>query len=329
MSELGESSPPIQVSVVVPVYNSEGCVAELVHRLRVAISASGRSFEILLVNDASSDRSWDRIRETTARVHEVVGINLRRNFGQDCAIMAGLGRARGAAVVIMDDDLQHDPDDVPRLVSMVEQGHDVCCARFDTKRQARWKNFGSWFNGKVANVVLDKPDELYLSPFKALSIQIVREVIKYDGPFPYVDGLILRVTKQVTQVEASHHQRFEGRSNYGLLGSVGVWLRVATGFSLAPLRLATYVGFTFSVIGLLLGLVFAVRRFAAVETPLGWASTMVAILVLGGVQLASIGLIGEYLGRVFLHLNKTPQYVVRDIVAGAPPDGERAPISER
>ncbi|MBN1671891.1 MAG: glycosyltransferase family 2 protein [Kiritimatiellae bacterium] len=300
------------ISIVVPVFNSEACLDELVRRLEPVLGRRPAGGEIILVNDGSHDRSWAAIARLAAEHPVVRGLNLRRNFGQDNAIMAGLREARGSVAVIMDDDLQHDPDDVARLVEQIEDGYDVCFADFEKKYQAWWKNWGSRFNNFVATIVLKKPRHVYLSPFKALSKDIVREVVKYDGPYPYIDGLILRVTRSVARIDAEHHHRFAGKSNYSVLKSIGVWLRVLTSFSLAPLRLATYMGFVFSGIGLAVALVFLVRKLLGVEVPMGWASLIVAVLVLGGVQLAGIGMLGEYLGRVFLHLNRQPQYVVKE-----------------
>jgi len=303
----------MNVSVVVPVYRSEECVAPLVEALTQAFGASARSHEIILVNDGSPDGSWRRIVEVGAKYRAVVGVNLRRNFGQDNAIMAGLNQARGEVVIIMDDDLQHDPRDMEALIHKVEEGHDVCYACFTEKKQAWWKNAGSWFNGKVAEWVIGKPPDVYLSPYKAISGEVVREIVKYDGPYPYVDGLIFRVTSSITKVDVEHHDRYAGRSNYNLRRSISVWLKLATSFSLAPLRLSTYMGFGVAAAGLVLALLFVVRRLLDNAAPLGWASTMVVILVLGGAQLGCLGMIGEYLGRAYLNLNRKPQYVVRKV----------------
>ena len=304
----------LDVSIVVPVYRSEECVEELAYRLRDVLSAANMSFQIIMVNDCSPDGSWEKIVDVSRSVPQVVGVNLRKNAGQDNAIMAGLAQASGNAVVIMDDDLQHNPDDVVTLVQKVDEGYDVCYARFETKRQAVWKNLGSWLNDKMANIVIGKSAGIYMSPFKAISGELAEEITKYDGPFPYVDGLIFRATSHITQVLVTHHDRFAGRSNYNLVRSIGVWLKVATGFSLAPLRIATYLGFSFSAVGLLLGLIFAIRRLVSDVAPTGWVSTIVAVLVLGGIQLGSMGIVGEYLGRVFLHLNRRPQFVLKEIV---------------
>lgn len=304
----------IDVSVVVPVYRSEDCLEKLVLALTVAFERSGRTHEIILVNDCSPDKSWGKIVDLAGRYKSIRGVNLRRNYGQDNALMAGLRIAKGRMVLIMDDDLQHDPAEAEKLLKEVEGGFDVCYACFRRKKQAWWKNIGSWFSDKVANVVINKPKHIYLSPYKAIARQIVDEIIKYDGPYPYIDGLLFRVTQNITQVDVEHRERYAGKGNYNLAKSISVWLKLATSFSLIPLRMATYLGLGFSGVGLFFALYFIIQKLTGSDAPYGWASTIVAILVLGGVQLACLGLIGEYLGRVFLHLNKRPQYVVKDSV---------------
>ena len=303
---------PIEVSVVIPVYNSAECLDELVCRLTREFTRLQRSHEIILVNDGSRDGSWVKILELGRDCTALRGINFRRNFGQDNALMAGLRAARGAVVIIMDDDLQHDPADMEKLIRKVEEGYDVCYARFPWLEQAWWKNLGSALNDRLANIVIGKPKEVYLSPYKAIAGSVVTEIAQYDGPFPYVDGLIFRVTSSVTQVTAEHHKRFAGRPNYNFVRSVAVWLRVTTGFSVFPLRIATFLGFTCAVIGLLLAVYFVLYKIFYPGAPLGWASTIVTVLLLGGIQLASLGLVGEYLGRAYLHLNRQPQYVIRE-----------------
>jgi len=301
-----------KVSIVVPVYRSAECLEQLASRVRAAFARFGRSYELILVNDGSPDNSWAEIRRLAESERTVLGINLRRNAGQDNAIMAGLNEASGQIVIIMDDDLQHDPNDCEELIKKVEGGFDVCYARFRRNKQALWKNAGSWLNDKLANVVVGKPPHIYLSPFKAVNGDVAKEITNYDGPFPYIDGLLFGVTTNVTQIEVEHHPRLAGKSNYNLFRSLSVWMKVATLFSVVPLRIATLLGFFFSVIGLLSGVFFTIEKLVLRTDPVGWASLMVAVLVLGGVQLACLGILGEYMGRAFLHLNKRPQFVVKE-----------------
>jgi undecaprenyl-phosphate 4-deoxy-4-formamido-L-arabinose transferase len=272
------------------------------------------------VNDASTDSSWEAISALVEKNHRITGINLRKNFGQDSAIMAGLNHVQGQFIVIMDDDLQHDPADIPTLIHGLEEGADACYARYGKKKQSLVKNSGSWFNDKVANIILKKPHSIYLSPFKAIRIEVVKEMVKYDGPYPYIDGLLFRVTSSISQVTVTHHERFAGKGNYTIRKSIRVWSRLATSFSIAPLRIVAFLGFMTSTIGFCLAVVFIVRHFLGLTAPQGWASLMVIVLCLGGIQLASLGIIGEYIGRLFIHNNRQPQFIIRQVLRGSPAD---------
>jgi polyisoprenyl-phosphate glycosyltransferase len=304
----------MDLSIIVPVYRSEACLPELARRVRDALPTHVRDFELILVNDASPDGSWRVVSALTEAFPFVVGVNLRKNVGQDNAIMAGLHHATGDAVVIMDDDLQHDPVDIPALCRALREGADVVYAAFDHKRQALWKNLGSWFNDRVAVIVLGKPKQVYLSPYKALRREVVDEIIKYDGPFTYVDGIIFNITSNITQVPATHHPRFAGRSNYNLLRSIRVWLKLATGFSVIPLRIATIIGGIISFCSFLAALFFVIQALVLTKIPEGYPSLIVTLFFLGGMQLMGLGAVGEYVGRIFLTQNKTPQFTVKDIV---------------
>lgn len=304
----------MELSIVVPVYRSATCLPELARRVRDAVSRRFESYELILVNDDSPDDSWDVIVRLTREHDFVVGVNLRRNAGQDNAIMAGLGVAYGDVIVIMDDDLQHDPDDIPLLYEEIQKGHDVVYARFEHKEQAIWKNLGSWFNDWVATVTIGKPRDVYMSPFKALRREVVEEVVRYEGPYPYVDGLIFSVTSKFAQIPATHHRRFAGTSNFNLVKSVAVWLKVATGFSVIPLRFAMLIGAVMSLASLVLGLYYVVETVMFGHEPAGYPSVIVSVLFIGGVQLIGLGAVGEYVGRIFITQNRRPQFTVKEVL---------------
>src|SRR5215813_13232448 len=303
----------MQLSIVVPVYRSATCLPELARRVRYEVGAHFDGYELILVNDGSPDESWEVIVQLAREYDFVTGVNLRRNVGQDNAIMAGLNVAAGEVVVIMDDDLQHDPGDIRRLYDRLQDGFDVVYAHFGRKRQALWKNIGSWFNDRFAIVVLGKPKEIYMSPYKALRREVVDEIIKYGGPYPYVDGLIFTVTSNITEVPATHYPRFAGKGNYNLVKSIGVWLKLATGFSVIPLRMVTFLGGIISVFSFLLAFYFVLETVLLKQAPSGWPSVIVAILFIGGVQLIGIGAVGEYIGRIFITQNQRPQFTVKEI----------------
>jgi undecaprenyl-phosphate 4-deoxy-4-formamido-L-arabinose transferase len=303
----------MQLSIVVPVYTSAACLPELARRVQEDVGRHFDSYELILVNDDSPDESWEVIVRL-AREHKfITGVNLRRNVGQDNAIMAGLNVASGEVIVIMDDDLQHEPSDIPALYEAIQDGFDVVYANFEHKRQAFWKNLGSWFNDRFAIITLGKPKNIYMSPYKAIRREVVDEIVKYCGPYPYVDGLIFTVTSNITQVTVTHHTRFAGRGHYNLLRSVAVWLKLATSFSVIPLRMATFLGGLMSLVSFALAFYFIVEALVLEREPSGWPSVIVAILFIGGIQLIGIGSVGEYIGRIFITQNQRPQFTVKEI----------------
>ena len=241
----------MKISIIIPVYNSQECVEILVKQ--VYESLKDLDYELILVNDCSPDNSWLEIKNAVKKDNHVVGINLRKNAGQDNAIMAGFSKVKGRYVVVMDDDLQHNPDDIKNLIQEMEKTDvDVCFANFITKNQKFWKNLGSWLNGKMAEIIINKPSYVYLSPFKVIKKEIMDEIIRYKGPYPYVDGLIFSITQNVGQISIEHHKRIKGESNYTLIRSIKVWLKLMTGFSVFPLRIATIIGTCVSVFGFVL-----------------------------------------------------------------------------
>jgi undecaprenyl-phosphate 4-deoxy-4-formamido-L-arabinose transferase len=311
----------LDLSIVVPVFRSEDCLEALVAAIAGALAPTGRSYEVVLVNDFSPDNSWAVIESICARNPRVVGVDLRKNFGQDNAIITGMRIARGKYVAVMDDDLQHHPSDLPALLARIEQGFDVVYAEFRAKKQKLWKNFGSWFNGRVAEWVINKPRDVYLSPYKIIRGEVAETICAYEGPDPYIDGLLFQVTARIAQVPVDHHPRYAGRSTYTFWKSVRVWARLAVSFSAKPLRLVTWFGLLFAVFGLLLAVAVVVYRLRWPEDfsreTAGWASLMVALLVVGGIQMIFFGVLGEYAGRTFLNVNRKPQSAIREVLNAA------------
>jgi len=298
--------------VIVPVYNSERIVASLCEELEAALT--GISHEIILVNDLSTDGSWARIIEQADRNANVKGVGLRINCGQDRAIMAGLNCAKGSYIVIMDDDLQHSPKDIPLLLEAIQKGYDVVYANFRERKHSTYKRLLSWGAGKVAEGVLRKPSQLYLSPFKILNREIVNLIKEYRGPFPYIDGLVLQVTSRIEQILVEHHPRLEGRSTHNFWKQANVFLTLATNFSILPLRLVLLVGTLCAGLSFILALYFLGKYFISGIEVVGWTALMVVNLFIGGVVMMSIGVLGEYVGRVLINVNQVPQYVIAETI---------------
>jgi polyisoprenyl-phosphate glycosyltransferase len=304
----------MDLSIIIPVYNSEALLPELARRIVQALASQTavKTYEVILVNDCSRDGSWKMIEHACKLYPALRGIDLRTNTGQHNAIMAGLRAASGAVIVLMDDDLQHAPEDIGKLYGNIRDGSDLCYAAFRNPKHARWKILGSMFRDMTARALLGVPRGIRISSFKAMRADIAREVTRYEGPFPYVDGLALMATGNVANVELEHYPRADGRSSYGLRESVFLWTKVAMNFSVVPLRLAAWLGFGFAAAGFLFAMFLIVQQLAFDRIPVpGWASLVVVILMVSGVQLLALGTIGEYLGRAYLHLNGKPQYVIK------------------
>jgi glycosyltransferase involved in cell wall biosynthesis len=306
--------PVPALSVVIPVYQGANTIGELVGALR-ALEIDG-GLEIVLVVDGSPDNSIDVCKELTLLPGAPITLlSLSRNFGEHNAVMAGLARARGAYAITMDDDLQNPPAEVRRLFEHARDGnYDAVYTFYAEKKHAPWRNLGSKFTNWCADRLIDKPRGLYLSSFRCVSA-FVREriVASYEGPYPYVDGLVFQVTQNVGRLEVHHLPRHEGQSNYTLRRLIRLWLAMFLNFSVMPLRLATLFGLGFGALGAIAAVITIVEAIVSDKPPQGWASLMVAVLVLAGVQLVLVGLIGEYLGRMFLAVNRKPQYLVREV----------------
>lgn len=300
------------LSVVIPVYNANHTIKELCEQLQKELPKITNDYEIILVDDGSHDNSWDIIKRLHSKNKRIKPFQLIRNFGQNSAIMAGLSKSNGDFVVIMDDDLQQRSDQIKTLWdAIIKNDHDVVYGTFIEKKQAWWKNFGSWFNGKVAEGLIKKPKDLYLSPFKILSRQVVEEVLKYPGPYPYIDGFILKVTTRLSQVPVKNEARKIGISNYNLSKSFALWTVTFTNFSVWPLRFSFLIGSLTSFFSIILSAIFVVNYIQGVSSPPGWLSTTLLLMIFSSIILMSLGLIGEYTGRLFMLNNNVPQYIIR------------------
>jgi glycosyltransferase involved in cell wall biosynthesis len=301
----------MDISIIIPVYRSEKILPELVSRIKTVLK--NKKYELILVNDHSPDDSWKTIVELKKKNRFIKGINLRKNFSQHNAIMAGLNYATGKVVVMMDDDLQHPPESIIDLVSKIDSGFDVCYTRYKNRRHNVFKQFGSYFANLIAKLIIGKPTNLYLSSFKAVSQDVCKEMVRYDGPYPYLDGLILQLTNNIGIVDIEHQERFEGKSNYTLIKLFSLFFKMATGFSVLPLRIISYLGFSIILLGLAITVYVTVNFFLGNTEVQGWASTVIIVMVLGGAQMFSLGFIGEYVGRIYLKLNQKPQYTIKEV----------------
>lgn len=301
------------VSFVIPCYRSSQTIGKVVEELDAAMGRLPEyTYEIVLVNDCSPDDTFGTIRTLCEKRKDICGINLARNFGQHAALMAGFRYTHGEVVVCLDDDGQTPAEEVGKLLAGIEDGYDVVYARYIHKQHSGFRNFGSKINERMTRVMLGKPKELYLSSYFAAKRFVVDEMLRYTNPYPYVIGLVLRTTKNVANVEVSHREREIGTSGYTLGKLFGLWFNGFTAFSIKPLRLATACGAFCAFAGFLYGIYTIIKKLINPLVPMGWSSTMAAIMFIGGMMMLMLGLIGEYIGRIYISLNDAPQYVVRE-----------------
>jgi len=317
-------------SILIPVYNGQRTIGRLVDALVQTLGPHFERLEIVLVDDGSRDRSRDAALQAVARHPEIVRyIGLSRNFGEHNAVMCGLNHITGDCVVIMDDDFQNPPSEAKALIDKLEDGHDVVYSRYEKKKHSAFRNFGSRFNDWVAGRVLNKPVDLYLSSFKAMNAFLVKQVTQYAGPYPYLDGLVLQFTSKIGTQVVHHVEREEGQSNYNLVRLLRLWANMLTTCSVIPLRVASVIGLGMSLVGACLAVFFVVSYLtggilSSRPFPPGWASLIVCVTVFAGMQLCVLGMIGEYLGRLYLMQNRLPQYAVRELISGEDVPHQRA-----
>lgn len=306
-----------KVSFVIPCYRSAKTLPMVVAEIQKAMKEQGSQypFEIILVNDCSPDNTYDVICSLAESNGNIVGLDLARNFGQHAALMAGYHSATGDIIVSLDDDGQTPADEVGKLLEKIEEGYDVVYASYTQKQHSGFRNLGSRANSLMTEIMLDKPKELHITSYFAMQSYIKDEMLRYNQCFPYVIGLVLRTTKHICNVEVQHRAREEGNSGYTLSKLLGLWLNGFTSFSVKPLRIATVFGVATAGGGFLYLLYVLLAYFQNKTALLGWSSTMAVMLILGGVILMVLGLIGEYVGRIFMCTNAAPQFVIRQMVA--------------
>jgi polyisoprenyl-phosphate glycosyltransferase len=306
----------VDISVVIPVYNSAEILATLHDRLQATLQAMGRSFEIVYVDDGSNDASW-RVLEGLQR-HDpghVIAVQLMRNFGQHNALMCGFHLARGEYVITMDDDLQHPPEELPKLLGAIDGSDlDLVYGTFDHKRHCAARNIASWVVNRFYRLVFGSP--ISVTSLRILRRELLETILPYSLNFTFVDGLLAWNTRRVGAVPVTHQARAMGRSGYGFGKLLTLSLNLFTNFSLLPLQAVSLCGVGAAIVGFLLGLYYFHQHLTSSITVPGYASTIVSILVLGGLQLLGLGIMGEYVGRLHLNVNRKPQYSIRYIVSG-------------
>lgn len=305
----------MKVSFVIPCYKSENTLSTVVEEIKSTMTELNKyKYEIVLVNDCSPDGTFSVIKKICEENDGVIGVDHAKNFGQHAALMAGFHFVSGDIIVCLDDDGQTPANEVGKLLDKIEDGFDVVYAQYEDKQHSLFRNFGSNLNKKMTEVMLGKPKEIYISSYFAAKRFVVDEMLKYQNAYPYVIGLVLRTTKSICNVTVHHRERMEGVSGYSLKKLISLWMNGFTSFSIMPLRFATYSGAGAALIGFLYALITIIRKIMDPTRVIGWSSTISIILILGGVILLVLGMIGEYVGRIYISINNSPQFVIRSVV---------------
>lgn len=313
----------MKLSFVIPCYRSANTIETVVNEIRktvvnrnAAIPLTEPSqrfyYEIILVNDSSPDNVWSVIQRLAANDTRIKGICLAKNFGQHCALMAGYAQATGDYVVSLDDDGQTPASETFKLVDKLEEGYDVVYGYYEHSAQHKFRQFGSWVNKKMAEIIIGQPKTLRTTSFFIMRKFIVDEIVHYPHPFAYISGLVFRTTKNLGNVQVQHRRRLEGESSYTIAGLIGLWVNGFTAFSVKPLRAATFIGLFCALIGFAAGLFVIYKKLMFPEVPVGYTSMLATMLFIGGMIMLLLGLIGEYVGRIYISINQSPQYVVRE-----------------
>lgn len=310
------------ISVAIPCYNSSKTLPFVIDELKnVFILHPEYEYQIVLVNDNSPDDTYRVICELCSQDSRIIGVDLSKNYGQASAQMAAVQYAEGDIVVFMDDDGQHPADELFKLVDKIQEGNDLVYAHFAHKKHSVFKKITSLINAKILEATNRKPKGIYISSYFALSRFAVEALKNYHSPFPSVGGYLLQVTRKITNVEVVHRERKAGTSNYNLKKLLRLWLQGMTNFSIVPLRLASLAGLFSAAAGFIFGIVLIIRKLIYPNVYIGYTSIMATVLLIGGLLMLMVGILGEYVGRIYILLSNMPQYNIREIVR----NGEREP----
>ena len=309
----------MKLSFVIPCYGSEQTIEFVINEIDETMSQKPEhDYEIICVNDCSPDNVLAVLKHIVTTHSKLIIADLTRNMGKHAAVMAGYSLVSGDIIINLDDDGQCPVPMLWELIAPLDNGYDISMAKYPEKKQSRFKNFGSRVNAAMAQYILSKPKGLAMENFCAVKSFIIAEILNYRNPYPYLEGLFIRTTNRIANVNMEQRDRFAGNGNYTFFKSVKLWLNGFTAFSVKPLRVASVLGVVIAIIGFIAGLVIIIRKlFITPDMQLGYPSLIVTFLFIGGIIMAMLGMLGEYVGRIYISINNAPQYVIREIVRGA------------
>lgn len=303
------------ISFVIPCYNSEHTVSDVIERIIKTVKENGKyDYEIVCVNDYSADGTLQVLKKLAAENKKIKVLSFSRNFGQHSALMAGFNYVTGDLVMCLDDDGQNPPEEMFKLIDKLQEGYDLVSAKYAQKKHSLFRKFGTKVSFAMSNFLVGKPKDIDLNSFYVVRRFVVDEVINYKNAYPFVHGLILRVTRNMANVEIHHQERAEGHSGYNFKKLFGLWMNGFTAFSEKPLRLSTFAGMICALIGFVFGIYVVVRKILHPEVLAGYSSNMAVMLLIGGLLMFFLGLIGEYIGRIYICINNAPQFALKDLI---------------
>ena len=303
-----------KLSVIIPCYNSEKIIESVVKETIDVITELGYLYEIILVNDNSSDSTLYEIRKLCKNNINIKGVDFSKNFGQHSAMQAAFTFVTGDIVIYSDDDGQTPINELNKLLLKLDEGYDMVCAKFDVKKNSIIQNLGTKVNNLMAQILIEKPKEVHMGNFWICKQFIVKESIKCQNPYPYLAGVFLGITRNIAMVNTGHRPRKYGKSNYTFSKMFALWLNGFTAFSIKPLRIASLFGLLVSMIGFFYLFYVILNKINNPDLPMGYSSIMSALLIIGGFILIMLGLIGEYVGRIYININNKPQFVIKEII---------------
>lgn len=305
-----------KISFVIPCYRSEKTILSVIDEIEKQMGEHKEySYELVLVNDKSPDNVWQVIKNVAKEKKYIKAISFCKNSGQHSALMAGYRVADGDLIVSLDDDGQSPVDRLFDLIDKLIDGeYDVVYAKYNELKEAAWRRCGSWVNDRMTLYLLGKPKHISVTSVFVMRDFIKDEVIKYKGPYAYVLGLVLRSTRNVANVSVDHREREEGKSGYTFKKLISLWMNGFTTFSVIPLRVSSYAGFLCAAVGFILGIIAIIRKLVVPGIMLGWSSVIATIFFVGGLLMMMLGMIGEYIGRMYICINDSPQYVIKETI---------------
>lgn len=301
-----------KISFVIPCYGSEKTIAIVVNDILETMKSLSYEYEIIAVNDSSPDNVWLKIKELSQQYSFIKAISFAKNFGQHAALMSGYRIADGDYVVTLDDDGQTPVNEVQNLINKIEEGYDVVYAYYPKRKDNTFRKFGTWLNNLMSEKLIGKPKGVHFTSYFIMRKFVCNELVRYNNPYPYIWGLVARTTKNITNTPIHHQEREEGKSGYTLKKLMSLWMNGFTAFSVVPLRIATLLGIVIAFLSFLFIIYLIVSKLMNPDMAAGYASTMSVILFIGGVIMILIGMLGEYIGRIYISINNSPQYVIKD-----------------